>query len=101
MAAELWSEAEEMDIAPELRNELHRHGFRQGRLGTRVPASLSQLLELKDDVIKKPYELETSLSDAAVGEPLCTRFTAVMMKDQPVEFNTADVMPTLPVLAIV
>ena len=102
LAEELWNEAEEMDISPELRNQLRLHGFRQGRLGTRVPASLLQLLELKDDVIKKPYVLETKLSDAAVGEPLCTRFTGVnMVKDQPVEFNTADIMPSLPVLAIV
>jgi hypothetical protein len=96
---ELWNETEEKEIPLDLRNKLQKNGLRQGIIPVKIPVSLSRLLDLKNVVPQRPFQI---VKDYATKEDLSKRYTAVvMMKNQPLEFPTCDPIPELPILAIV
>ncbi|MDR1385425.1 MAG: hypothetical protein LBJ67_16495 [Planctomycetaceae bacterium] len=96
---ELWNETEEKEIPLEIRNELHKHGLRQGQIAVKIPVSLSRLLDLQNIVPQQPFQI---VKNPTTKEDLSKRYTAIaMMKNQPLEFPTCDPIAELPVLDLV
>ncbi|MDR1494269.1 MAG: hypothetical protein LBT05_16360 [Planctomycetaceae bacterium] len=96
---ELWNETEEKEIPLETRNELYKHGLRQGQIAVKIPVPLSRLLDLQNVVPQRPFQI---VKNPATKEDLSKRYTAIaMMKNQPLEFLTCDPIDELPVLNLV
>ena len=96
-----WDDVEESEIPISIRNSLYQHGLRQGMLPSRIPVSFERLLDLRDIPPQKPFEQMTLTGIASTNEPLHKKWKIFLMRKQPTEFPTFNMIPKLPVLAVV
>ncbi len=69
---ELWGDADEQMLAPELRQQLANNGFRVGVVGNQIPYSLMQLMGMRSDVAPSPGVACIRLDEMA-NTPLVVR----------------------------
>lgn len=98
---QFWMDVEESEIPITIRNSLHQHGLRQGMLSSKIPVSFERLLDLRDIPPQKPFEQVTLAGYDATNESLRKRIEITMMGKQPFPFPTCEMIPKLPVLAVV
>ena len=98
-----WNDVDENEIPISVRNELYKHGLRQGLLPSKIPVSFERLLELKDTTPQRPFEQGISMVSATTGEPYYKPLTITMIRKQPAVLPICEEMmiPKLPVLAMV
>jgi hypothetical protein len=94
---EIWSEIDEQAIDPGLRQRLAGNGFRVGLVGTQMPASLSQLMELNEKQAPTSDESVEKITES-VGQSRVSWRHIQIRPGQPFFVNASEIYEHLPVM---
>lgn len=94
---ELWKEIDEQSFTPESRQRLFENGFRVGRVGGRIPAELSRLLELGKKPVTSGEPNQLVLEDIEKGPRVTGRHLQIK-PCQRSEIIASDVYNELPLI---
>lgn len=96
---DFWKDVDEQNISPELRRELSENGLRMGVVGTSIPSSLAEILDLGDKECKMPDNPMTTLTgEELTQKPKLLKKTVYVIPDQRNEILTSSVTPEVTIL---
>jgi hypothetical protein len=93
-----WREIDETQIAPAVRSELARHGFRAGVIGGTVPDAIARALRSGEETDGEQSALDNRDASPLMAEPVVHGRIQQLRRNQRSEIQASDIHPSLPLL---